>query len=133
MAHDRQRFDQWWGVFLSPQPEPDTDWHIVGTGDADRDGKTDLFWHHRTLGNVRVWLMNGVNWIGNSHEIALIDPNWQINGVGDADGDGRPDLLWHNQATGELKVYLMDGLAVRAGLLMNPSHVVTDWQIVAPR
>ena len=49
------------GQSFNPQlPAP---WKIVGTGDANKDGKTDLFFQNDAGANtlVAVWHMNGVN------------------------------------------------------------------------
>ncbi len=41
-------------------PEPDTNWEIVGTGDFTGKGQTDILWRNKTTGHNRVWLMNGL-------------------------------------------------------------------------
>jgi hypothetical protein len=38
---------------------PRSVWKIVGTGDFNGDGKSDILWQD-TSGNVAIWLMNGV-------------------------------------------------------------------------
>lgn len=45
---------------LNPLSEPDTAWRVVGTIDANADGKTDIVWQH-TDGRVRLWLMDGLS------------------------------------------------------------------------
>ena len=35
-----------------------TTWTIVGTGDFDGDGKSDMLWRDGS-GNVAIWFMNG--------------------------------------------------------------------------
>jgi hypothetical protein len=35
-------------------------WQIKGLGDYNGDGKNDIFWQHRTTGQVVVWLLDGV-------------------------------------------------------------------------
>ena len=37
----------------------DSEWWVVGAGDYDRDGLTDVVWQHAD-GRVTVWLMDGV-------------------------------------------------------------------------
>ena len=38
---------------------PPSVWKIVGTGDFNGDGKSDILWQD-TSGDVAIWLMNGV-------------------------------------------------------------------------
>jgi hypothetical protein len=35
-----------------------TNWTVVGTGDSNGDGMTDLLWQDN-LGNTAIWFMNG--------------------------------------------------------------------------
>ena len=42
-----------------------TNWSIVGTGDFNGDGKTDIVWRD-TAGDIAIWLMNGVTISGAS-------------------------------------------------------------------
>ena len=39
----------------------DTNWKIVGTGDLNADGKTDLVWQNQSTGQLYYWLMNGTD------------------------------------------------------------------------
>jgi hypothetical protein len=39
-------------------------WFLQGTGDYNRDGKTDLVWHHPASGAVSTWLLDGTHVIG---------------------------------------------------------------------
>ena len=48
-------------VVLNPPSPSDVQWHVVGTIDLNRDGKTDLLFQHSGDGSVAVWYMNGIN------------------------------------------------------------------------
>jgi uncharacterized delta-60 repeat protein len=81
----------------------DTNWHIEGAGDFDRDGITDVIWRNYgsglNSGDSLVWKMNGQK--GNNVNSFLgfgnlSDLNWHIEGVGDYDGDGDSDLFFRN-------------------------------------
>jgi FG-GAP repeat len=57
-----------------------TTWSIVGTGDFNGDGMSDILWRD-TSGNVAVWFMNGAQvtsstFVGNA-PITWSDPNHQ--------------------------------------------------------
>jgi hypothetical protein len=68
---------------LTPATSADLDWHIVGAGDMNRDGHSDLLWQHYMDGRIGVWYMNGVELLA----AALLpgnvaaDVDWRIVGV----------------------------------------------------
>ena len=77
----------------------DTNWQIVGTGDFNADGYTDLVWHHSTEGWVSVWLLAGETLLDaralTPNRVA--DTNWRVQAVGDMNRDGKPDLIWQHR------------------------------------
>lgn len=83
------------GQLLIPDQVGDTNWVIVGSGDVNRDGHIDLFWHHRVNGSASVWFMDGRTLLaGVSTSPGTVNPAWQVRGAGDFDGNGYPDLIW---------------------------------------
>jgi len=56
-----------------------TAWTIVGTGDFNGDGKSDVLWHD-TSGNVAIWFMNGAQ-ITQSAGVGNIATVWSIQGA----------------------------------------------------
>lgn len=75
------------------------DWQVVGTGDFNGDGLTDILWRHDD-GTLVNWLgqANGgfaENW---DNSIVLVPTSWQIAGTGDYNGDHRDDILWRNES-----------------------------------
>jgi Ca2+-binding RTX toxin-like protein len=84
-----------------------SNWHIVGTGDFNGDGRADILWKSDS-GEVTNWLgsANG----GFTGNIANADNNvgagWQVAGTGDFNGDGRSDVLWRNSTTGTITDWL---------------------------
>jgi hypothetical protein len=47
-------------TLLNPDNPGDSDWHVAGTVDLNKDGKTDLLFQHAD-GSVATWLMDGVD------------------------------------------------------------------------
>jgi hypothetical protein len=89
-------------------------WRIVGTMDANGDGKRDLLWHNATTGQLSAWLLDkdvtgtqDLSWTC-TRATGCAD-SWQVVGAGDFNGDVNADLLWFNRQTGESSVWLTNG------------------------
>ena len=93
-----------------PSGVDDLSWKITGTGDFNRDGRTDITWQHAVTGMISVWYMNGSSWISP----AVFSPaypesaSWTVQAVGDfqsvnvdSDNDLMPDA-WELQHFGNL-------------------------------
>ena len=64
-----------------------TDWSLVGTGDFNGDGKTDILWQYNPTGAVYENLMNGGSVIGSA--VFSANADWSVLGTGDFNGDGK--------------------------------------------
>jgi hypothetical protein len=58
----------------------DTNWQIVGTGDFNSDGKTDILWRNKSTGQNVVWFMNGATYSSYAELMQVPDTNWEIVG-----------------------------------------------------
>ncbi len=100
-----------------------SNYKLIGIGDFDGDGKSDLLWRNISSGQVYVWLLDGVTpWStlqSGGREGALVDSlssSWILNGIGDFDGDGKDDLLWRDKSSGQPYVWLLNGVTPWATL-----------------
>ncbi|MBC7942291.1 MAG: S8 family serine peptidase [Chitinophagaceae bacterium] len=88
----------------------DLSFRVIGTGDFNADGRSDLIWYSESAKRTIIWLMNGGSMIGsaelshNANEVVIAAP--------DFNGDGKSDLLWFNATSGQTVTRLMDGVSV---------------------
>jgi hypothetical protein len=58
-----------------------TTWNVVGTGDFNGDGNTDLLWRdYDTSGNTSIWFMNGTT-VASSTSVGNIPTTWTVQSV----------------------------------------------------
>jgi hypothetical protein len=111
----------------------DLNWQIVGTGDFNGDGYTDLVWHHDTEGWVSVWLLAGETLLEGRMLTPnrVPDTNWRVQAVGDLNQDGKPDLIWQHRTQGRVSVWIMNGTNLADGHLLNPDTIADGrWKII---
>jgi hypothetical protein len=73
-------------------------WKVVGVGDFNADGRTDVLWKDDASGDVEIWLTAGL-YSYNSIPLAQgVIPQWRVANVGDYNGDGRADIFWRHDA-----------------------------------
>ena len=56
------------------------DWHAVGTGDFNGDGKSDILWQNTSTGQVSIWEMDG-NIHNGGGPVRNLAPSWQAVGT----------------------------------------------------
>lgn len=108
-------------------------WHaLAGTGDLNRDGKTDIAWREKIEGlRAYVWLMDGFSVI-QQMRIGSANSSWTDAGMADMDGDGNSDLLWRAPSGGHNSVWRMDGTNV-VEVLDLPRKIGANWRMVGPK
>jgi len=105
-------------------PWADPSLSVVGVGDFNGDGTTDILFRNATTG----WLGQFVMHNGQSTwaSIGWADPALQVAGVGDYTGSGTSDILFRNPTSGALGEFVMhNGQATWAGI----GTTATNWQV----
>ena len=57
---------------------PDANWIVVGDGDYNSDGKSDVLWRNLATGSNWMYLMDCVSIIAAGNVTTVTDPNWEI-------------------------------------------------------
>ena len=95
---------------------------VVGLGDLNRDGRTDVVALLRDMNFVKGYWGNGKGgFSGGARNIMNVVPGSRIIPAGDMTGDGKPDLLSDNK--GRLELYT----ASNGHFLTEPSVAGTGW------
>jgi len=97
---------------------------LVGVGDVDGDGVSDLIWRHPATGETLIALtqpdeMFPLSSITPIHVATIPDLDWEIAGVGDLNGDRREDLVWVNRTTQRIAIWIMKGTAIDHSYLLD--------------
>src|SRR6185503_12270975 len=88
-------------------------WSMVGTGDFNGDGKSDILWYEGASGTIKEWLMDGSTVTATPSVANGIPSSWSVIGTGDFNGDGKSDILLRN-TNGTINEMLMNGSAITA-------------------
>jgi hypothetical protein len=120
-------------AFVNPNHPGDKDWRVVGTGDIDGDGKTDLLFQHED-GSLAYWSLDGLKLTkaGLLNPYHPRDKHWRVASVVDLNHDGQHDLVFQHKEDGTLAAWFMNGISLSSAQLLNPTRAGGTWQLVAP-
>jgi hypothetical protein len=82
------------------------DWGIVGAGDFNGDGWSDILWRNYN-GTLRITLMREAMNFASFTDLPVPTNDWVIKAIADVNGDRIADLVWHNAYSGEVYVWTM--------------------------
>ena len=94
-------------------------WTVVGTGDFNGDGDSDILLRNNSTGNAQIWLMNGTTEIGSPINVTGPGVGWTLLGAEDVNKDGFSDLLWQNSSTGDVQLQEMTTGGTTLGVLQD--------------
>jgi hypothetical protein len=96
----------------------DANWRILGAGDIDDDGFSDILWHNQETGVVVAWYLDALR-LKRWAPIDTLPAGWSFVGIGSYDAQAGNDIMWRNDASG-----LVGFWSLTAG-------AVTGWREVA--
>ena len=122
-----------------PGTAPPTSWKLLGIGDFDGNGASDLAWQDQNssdsnFGLVSMWLMNTSGGLSSVTFSGAAPPtSWKLLAIADCNQDGIADLLWQDQNTsdktyGLMGIWLLNGGTV--SLATFPDSIdPSQWQL----
>jgi len=108
-----------------------TDWHVVGTGDFNGDGKVDLLWRNDD-GTIADWLgADNGGFIRNyANSVKSVSNDWTVAATGDFNADGHSDILWRN-TDGTIVNWLGNSSGgFDSNYTNSVASVPTNWQVL---
>ena len=85
------------------------DWLVMGLGDFDGDGKTDVLTRDSVAGTWHVARMNGRTVAIADNADLTTNLDWRLAAIADFDGDGKDDVLLRHSGTNRWYQYAMNG------------------------
>lgn len=86
------------------------DWDIIGAGDFNLDGETDMLWFQASSGRVHMSMFSRGNYLAPREMRGSPRAHLVVAGVADLNADRVPDMIWRDLSNGEQGVWLLDVL-----------------------
>jgi hypothetical protein len=117
-------------------PTVDPSWRVIGTGDVNRDGVSDLFWYNKTYGVASWWTMTAQGAAAYGVNSRFAPTGFEPRDIVDFNGDGQLDFAFQDQQ-GKAQIQLGNPLSPRgaidtlaAPIAMTNSSPGSGWKIV---
>lgn len=112
-------------------------WNVIGGGDLDGDGKSDLVIQADNQSIYGALYLSGTNILGAEYVVVDTMTNlspWQVSAVSDLDGDGKSDLTFTSTHDGaKFALFMNGGQAVGGDYLGGSTTNQPAGTIVGPR
>jgi len=106
-------------------------YHVVGVGDFDRNGVSDLLFQNSDTGQLVVTDAAGAPLAGGGVISSVPGNGWLVKAVADYNNDGKPDIVFQNATTNQVVVWYMNGLSFMGGGALT-SKPLAPYQLVGP-
>jgi len=106
-------------------------YHVVGVGDFDQDGVSDLLFQNSDTGQLVVTKAGGAPPAGGGVIASVPANGWLVKAVADYNNDGKPDIVFQNATTNQVVVWYMNGLSFMGGGTVT-SKPLAPYQLVGP-
>ncbi|MFZ2065528.1 MAG: VCBS repeat-containing protein, partial [Xanthobacteraceae bacterium] len=103
-------------------------WQIVGIGDFDGNGSSDILFKDSS-NNVGIWLLETNDQtikILSTSVLGAVPAGWNVALTGDFNGVGKADVLWMD-GSGNVGAWAMNGTAISA--VVSFGNVGTTWSV----
>ncbi len=108
-----------------------SDWKVIGTGDFNFDGMTDVLWNDPGKNTMAVWLMRGTHLL--TPGLVIPGPTgdgWRTLTPADFNLDGMADVPWSNCGKSTMATWLMAGPRVLIPGPEIPGPLGDGWSAV---
>jgi hypothetical protein len=104
--------------------------NLVGVGDFDGDGKSELLFRNNLTDRTTLWKLNGAAVVQAQLLIPTGQSSWEIKLVADFNNDGRADIAWQNTSNGQSAIWL--STAGPTGTITAPATAANSFLLPAP-